>query len=210
MNPSGINTVGSPFMENNTARSAGVSIFNNAFPFSQTPEPPPASRNRSSSRSNRKPLYLFCLVYCKCFLNVSSAVLEWAFFQRACQVPGCLLCASVCVIRDRDWIRDGSLVTLRWKYHTLPLPSHHSSTLQLNGHVRATAEENDYWLYWLIHLTVDVTDELWAVAYTRQWRLCVTFGNILFFFFSASRYPGLSFPSCCLSCWLSLCLLVCL
>lgn len=48
----------------------------------------------------------------------------------------------------------------------------------------------------------------------RQSRLYVTFGNILFFlsffFFTASSYPGLSFPSCCLSCCLSLCLLVCL
>lgn len=127
MNPSGINTAGSPFMEHNMARSTGGLIFNNAFPFSQTPEPPPAPLNLreqcSSSRSNRKPLYLLCLVYSKRFLNVPPPVQEWAFFQPVCQVPGCLLCASVCVIRHRDWIRDGSVVTVRWKYHSLPLPS---------------------------------------------------------------------------------------
>lgn len=107
-----------------TARheAPGVRFSITLFPFSQTSEPPPVSLNprkrRCSSRSNGKLLYLLCLVYSQRFWNVPPPVGEWAFFQPACQVPGCLLCASVCVIRDRDWIRDGSVLTVRWKYHT--------------------------------------------------------------------------------------------
>lgn len=71
----------------------------------------------------------------------ASSCSRVGLFRTACQVPGCLLCVSVCVITDRDWIRDGSVVTVRWKYHTLPLPSHPPSRLQLNGHC-ATSEEN--------------------------------------------------------------------
>lgn len=60
---------------------------------------------------------------------------------------------------------------------------------------------HDRWtLSCCVHATITSVCHFWEYSFI----------SFFFFFFTASRYPGLSFPSCCLSCCLSLCLLVCL
>lgn len=97
--------------------------------FSITPSPfrkPPSPHLRRLIRGNGAALRAAtgsCFISFAWFTPDASGMCllllgEWALFQPGCQVPGCLLCASVCVIRDRDWIRDGSVATVRWKYHT--------------------------------------------------------------------------------------------
>lgn len=81
---------------------------------------------------NKKKLYYFlCLVYHKPCLNVvPSAYVCVCLCLSFCPcvlvvcVLNCAYCANVCVwkcvyvIRGRNWIRDGSVATIRWKYLT--------------------------------------------------------------------------------------------
>lgn len=125
MEPSQINTGRSLLTEANDTKLGGGGIgvvpFSVTSPSFRKPEKRDLSLNprkeRSSQHSDRKPLYLLSPGLLqrlpKCAPSCSGA----GIFRRARQVPGCLLCASVCVIRDRDWIRDGRAVAVRWKRH---------------------------------------------------------------------------------------------
>ena len=67
-----------------------------------------------------------CVCACGClFLYLCVYVCMWTLCK-------CFVCECVCVIRGRNWIRDGSVATVRWKYHrgsaTCPVKSHPPTT----------------------------------------------------------------------------------